>query len=563
MSHNSVLVCVICSRNFTCTQNTLDSVIIQEYTDYDFLLLGEKKYIVSFERLFEIINFSVLNDKTEILLSDQQNDIAYYVKQATTYAQEKKYKKVCILSRNVRFHTNNSLSYIVKNNTTILDKLCIHTIKHIDTEVIVIYMSLSRISKPAINKASLLAWLSSNSLSTPKHYIGTISKNEKSQIKIVFFANSYSIWPSLQTLYEAAISNSNISVDLVHVNYQHFYSDHSKTTKELSDFKSNGYINIIEASKYKLEVSKPDIAIFGLPYSNMEKGYNIEEVIRIVPRCIYIPYGFHIISNWPELIRLRYKIAMMYLAWIVFYPDTSERDFACKYTWNKGNNIVTLGLPRIDLILSITKNNYYSEYNEKIHKLSKGRKIILWNTHHSINSEGFTFSAWKQFGNYIIDYVRYNQEVFLLWRPHPLFYGALKQFLGNERYKEFFSSINNCENIYIDNEASYLPSFSAADIMLSDPSSLAKEFIYTDKPVVVTVSAPNIIENLYPYNCLYICENPESARDTIERLLINDDPKRESRKQYINSVISYDNNTTIGETLLNYMLNKYYQETTK
>ena len=544
---SQVLVCLECSRNFECTKNALYSLINQNYLDFEFLLLGNYSFIDSFKKLFEIINFSSLSDKCHINLSRDLNisrKLSY--KNALDYAKAHNHSIIIYLTPNTALRNKHSLLLLVKKAENIPN-----------TQIVKLYPIYSAISKPAISKSSLqnsIRLFANFFYSGNSQFVSTSQKNEL--IKIVFFATSYSIWPSMQTLYNACINNSRIVAKIVHVNFSHENADDNKVQNETNDFIKNGYTEIIPSEKYDLKQDAPDIVIYGLPYSNMEKGYNIDEVRKIVPHCVYIPYGFLLITKWSEIIRLNYKTEMMFIAWKVFLDDEDTLEMAQKSAYHKCDNLIPLGLPRIDLVCSLNINSY-PKYLKKISNLSKKRKIVLWNTHHSINSTSMSYSSWKKLGSQIIDYIKYHKDIFFLWRPHPYFDKALKDYLGNANYNEFENDVKSIENLYIDKESSYLPSFSVADIMLSDPSSLAKEYLFTNKPIIITASEIDIIKNIN--NSMYIYDNIDDISNCITNLINNIDPKSPLRNQYINKIIGDNKTESVGEKILEYIIAQYDQ----
>ena len=546
-----VLICVICGNDFERTKYILNTVVAQTYRKYEILVLGKKSDIVSFEEMFEIINYSDKKVDINFRLPEECSDLDY-IKYAQEIAQNDACDYVCILPRGVAFYDGSSLEGMMKmsdldNSIHSFSSLNVNSSSSFD------YFNIQPfIFKPsAIKKNSHTYGQFNCEFSEQKQII------DKAKVKIVIFVTSYSIWTSMKTLYEAAIKRNNLDVKLVHIHNSHINANEDIVTKEISTFKSNGY-EVIPSEEYDLNNDRPDIVFYGLPYSTVEKRFTIDHVSQIVPRCIYVPYGFKLDTSWEELIRLRYKVAMIYLAWIVFYGDESELQFAKKHIYGDGSNLAAVGLPRMDLIRTLTKDSY-PEYSTSIFNRARGRKIALWNTHHSINSEKRSFSSWKQMGQQMVEYIKGNSDVFFLWRPHPYFREALSKYMGEKESHEFWKEIDKVENIYVDEEQTYLPAFSIADLMVSDASSLAKEYLYTGNPVIVTASAEGIIDNIHPFDCMEIYTDIESVISAIDRIKNGNDIKRSARKKYLASILKSD--SSVGETMLNYIMTKYEKET--
>lgn len=546
-----VLVCVLCGDCFERTKYILNTAVSQSYPFYEILVVGKQRDIDSFEEMFEILNAS--NHRVFVNCKySKGTSSANYLLEAHNIALEGAFDYLCVLPEGVAFYDNKSLEEMM--NTDMDEKSdtrFFSSIKIIDNE----YVGNCRLGPELYSVNKLIC--------TDKvfgQYVESKSNDliptKKNKLKIVMFVTSYSIWPSMKTLYEAAERREDIDIKLVHVHNSHLNANESIVTDEIRTFHSNGY-TVIASNDYDLAGDSPDIAIFGLPYSTVEKAYTIDSVSKIVPRCVYVPYGFKLNTKWEELIKLRYKVAMIYLAWLVFYGDDSELEYARKYIYGDGSNLAAIGLPRMDLIKQL-KPDSYPEYARKIQTLAKGRKVAMWNTHHSINSQTQSFSSWKLMGARMIDYIKKHPNVFFLWRPHPYFKEAHKKYVGPEASEIFWNDVKNIENIVVDEEQTYLPAFSVSDFMVSDASSLAKEYLYTGKPVVVTASARDIIDNIHPYDCLEIVYDFDSAASAINRILSGEDIYRDLREQYLSSTIK--NDTCIGENMLSYIIDKYNTE---
>lgn len=549
-----VLVSVLCGKDFERTKYVLNSVIAQTGTDFELIVLGRRSYIDSFESLFEILNYSKVKSNVFCKFSDSSESIDM-LSLIQRNAIEGNYDYVVVLPPNVALYSNDSLAKILDYTSKHpRDYYSFSSAEIIDEK----YVGETEFGPIVVSTAILKTGKKTfGQYSINRHKEETKVKNSgRSIIKIVMFVTSFSIWPSLKTLYDAAINDSRVEIKLVHVHNTHVNADEEIVLNEIKIFKENG-VDVISSSAYDLDQDNPDIAIYGLPYSTIEKRFTIDEVSKRVRRCVYIPYGFTLNSNWDELVRLRYKIAMMYLAWLVFYADDSELEYARKHVYGAGDNLVSIGIPRIDLIKNLDAKSY-PEYTTMINCFAKGRKIGLWNTHHSIDAGENSFSSWKVMGESIIEYIKSQNDVYFIWRPHPYFAEALRKYLGDARFDNFLRDIEAIDNLYIDKEETYLKSFSVADFFISDASSLVKEFLFMDKPVIVTVSDKTIVDESNPVTCFDICSSPTEFICKIEEITRGLDIHKVDRKKYISQGLQ--NDITVGEKLLDYIMEKYYEE---
>ncbi len=364
----------------------------------------------------------------------------------------------------------------------------------------------------------------------------------KEKLKVVFFCHQYQTWPSLKSVYLALKKMGNAHVTLVYIEEFHKNSNREKNANGNMAYNQEG-LKIISYKEYQLREENPDIAFFVSPYSFVPEGFSVDEVAKIVGRCVYIPYGFTFETELEEFVRLRYKIAMMYLAWKVICDDQFNVELGKKYSYTQGKNFVAWGNPRLDVLDNLPMEEDCN-YISKLKKEAAGRKIILWNTHHSISEKEKTFSTWTQYGLSIIKYISLHKDIFCVWRPHPLFWNALKTYMGNTEYEDFLSEIKKLENLFIDTYESYLAAFYVADIFLTDASSLAKEFVFMNKPAILTLWDKDVIINTELRKCFYIPQNMQEIEEIMHRLVNGFDERAEQRKQYVKK---YKKGIGIGE----------------
>jgi CDP-glycerol glycerophosphotransferase (TagB/SpsB family) len=81
------------------------------------------------------------------------------------------------------------------------------------------------------------------------------------------------------------------------------------------------------------------------------------------------------------------------------------------------------------------------------------------------------------------------------------------------------------ENFTIESSAALLPLLHAADVMLTDTSSAAAEFMLLDKPVVA-------FRNRMPGPHLVNVDDPQALEASLEAVLEGVDPSRDARRQY-------------------------------
>lgn len=383
-------------------------------------------------------------------------------------------------------------------------------------------------------------------------------RKRSGKIKIVFFCQMYATFPSIKSVYEQAVRDERFEVRLVYVKFYHVHQDQQKEDEGMQDYLEAGY-PVLEWKYYDLAKDAPDLAVFVSPYDDVPKGFSVEEVSKVVRRCVYIPYGMTMESHNKELVRLRYQLPMYYFAWMEAYDDSFGMKFAEKYRYQTGN-IIPIGNPRSDYVKTFPLAED-SEYIKEITMRAEGRKIVLWNTHHTVNStfEENGFSAWKLYGEQILNYFKHRKDLFLLWRPHPYFFSAVRELYGKAAADSMFQDAQKCRNILIDRYRSYSAGFFVADFLVSDLSSLVKEFICLGKLIVITAQRPEQIIHPEIKDCCYVPGNTKELFSTIDALAKGDDQKYPRREKYLQQFQAFGKKS-IAENILDVMYQKLHQE---
>lgn len=375
------------------------------------------------------------------------------------------------------------------------------------------------------------------------------------KIRVVLFAYEYSTFPTLQSLYTELKKDGRFICELVHIPF--FHPNKTTLENELSEYYKNGINDIIPADKYNILNSSPDVAVFIKGYDLVPKKFFSTEIDKLVDKTIFIPYGMETDTS-DYAIKCHFQLPIHNTAWKCLTYCTKMYNDACKYSLQKGKNFWPIGHTRFDLKnMDLTDNKYYKE----IKKLSKGRKIVLYNAHFTIN-EGDNSGTFKKYGLDILKYFANRNDIFLIYRPHPLLYGTLKKEYDNN--KEFWKIYNeltsNYENIFLDNNSNYLVAFHISDLLISDRSSLIPEYAIYCKPIIYLKKENSSgFKNPELEAMLYSCDNKEQIFEHLERLLLGNDILAKTRKEDICRVFMYDQNEMVSTKIIQLMVNHYIE----
>jgi len=384
----------------------------------------------------------------------------------------------------------------------------------------------------------------------------------ESKIKIVFFAQEYSVWPSLQSFYDACKNDERFIAQLVYVPFNHpnsnedpYIEGEAIPNSRMEPYWQNGY-QIIPCTMYDLSKECPDIAVFVKPYDLVPPNFSFQAINKVIRRCIYIGYGFEI-AAWNK--DYHFNLPIHLVSWkFILYGDTIK-ELAEKYSYNNGKNIVAWGHPRADYYIDLEKKRepISLEWKNKINN----RKVILWNTQHTIK-EGIgagTFLKWRE---EVFSYFNNHNDIVLLWRPHPFMFSSLRNSdsMTEIEVNNLVETIENRENIILDRSPDYRNSFYASDAIITDGTSFLIEYLYTGKPIIYTPKEGNgdIYFQDEIFDSMYIARDEGDIIQLLDNICQGLDPFKKKRISFAKRMLKV-NPEGNGE----YIKNQVYSDFTK
>ena len=334
------------------------------------------------------------------------------------------------------------------------------------------------------------------------------------KVKIVFLAQETVCWSSLESFYFACKQDERFIAQLVYIPFTHVNAD--EAIDYLKIYREDRGLSIVNYDEYSLTAESPDIAVYVKPYDCIPMQYYITDVDKVINRCILISYGFEI-ASWA--IDYHFKLPLQYKAWKFIVYGDKLKELAAQHGYNNGRNVVAWGHPRADYYNNLEKSreNIPDDWRKKI----KNRKVVLWNTQHTV-TDGTgcgTFFKWK---NEVLSYFDNNLDIVLLWRPHPLMFGAIANngLMTDAEVQQLISIVEKKDNIILDCSPDYRNSFYASDAIITDGTSFLIEYLCTEKPLIYT---PREDDSVYFQD--EICENIYIAKEEGDIIKLLDDIK--------------------------------------
>lgn len=393
-------------------------------------------------------------------------------------------------------------------------------------------------------------------------------KNIKYTINVVFFAELGGKWDSMDSVYQSLMKREDCHVDVVLApifRAVKLKDDSVRTDVVYDDYLTSMGINHIPYTEYIMEEKEPDIAFISQPYESVTPEMFWSENISKYSRLVYLPY-FSSTTIKKEIscsFDSFFKLNTERFSWLIPCQSETMQEYYKEYASLNGKNTVVTGIPKWDYPISLNKINTPCPKDWK----SKLRgKVFLWNTHFSLSNQGFNiFEEGKKF----IDLFLKNDNISLIWRPHPMTESIIKLYAPEKLsiYQNMIATIKNSSNIVIDDSPKYDSAFVWSDALISDFSSLVDQYILMNKPFAYisnlsledTYAKYKTSDNLFDFSKVHFINSIEMAEDFINSVVANNDFTKENREYLKNTYFKYADGNA-GKRFSDILIRKYKKE---
>lgn len=367
----------------------------------------------------------------------------------------------------------------------------------------------------------------------------------RKKIYALFLTQEPACWPSLESVFHAAEKSKDFEAALVYTPYYHTnYTESIDHYDELTELN----LPVQRAKDYPLSKHSPDIVFMIKPYGNTPLEYQANELERLIPRLIYIPYGIELTT---DLVKYGYHFYLHYRAWRHCAYGPVVKEYAKKYGFRNGENIAVWGHPKADHYIDMAKNrkNIPDEWKKRI----GNKKTILWTPHHLIELDSNGTGTWLIWGEKILSLALNNPDIMFIFRPHPLMMGALVngKHISEAQMVSLENRIRNSKNIIWDDSKTYHNAFNAADAIITDGTTFSFEFLYTHKPILLT---PRNMQGFYFYEEMlesyYIVNELADVENFIEMIRRGKDPLYQNRLKLFQDHFFVPKHCTVGENIM-------------
>ena len=149
-------------------------------------------------------------------------------------------------------------------------------------------------------------------------------------------------------------------------------------------------------------------------------------------------------------------------------------------------------LAPVDQFINTLRQDLY-EYEENHPDCSEDDLEAEFGLPEEIAKEFLESQDWVEKMNNLINYFKEKEDLFFIWRPHPLLSSTMKSmrpFIKKE-FDHIIETLGSMENVEIDERSTADISIKASDALISDYSSIICQYTVTGKPVLVTTGTRN------------------------------------------------------------------------
>ncbi len=332
-----------------------------------------------------------------------------------------------------------------------------------------------------------------------------IKKNIQVKLEILFLPYQVSMWDSLESVWLAAKEDDGVETYVVPVPFYDVRPDNSLGTLHYEGDKYPDYVPVTPYWQYSIEKRRPDVIFFHNPYdesntvTRVPAEYYARNIKKYTDLLVYIPYFISEEGGPAE--HQCYMPGVLFADRVVVQPGSVYEKY-CRVYSNvvKQNGLedalvpaeqkfLPLGSPKFDKLLSTTCSvEDLPEGWRKVIMKSDGsrKKIILYNLSIAPFLENREQVLKKM--DSVFRFFRENQEeLALLWRPHPLLLNTLDSmvpWLKAEYLKRVIQFKEEGWGIYDETPDPNL-AMALSDGYYGDKSSLVTSYRETGKPVLL------------------------------------------------------------------------------
>ena len=353
-------------------------------------------------------------------------------------------------------------------------------------------------------------------------------------IRVALVMQHSTTWTSFRSIWEVASHHRKLQIEVILCPFLHPFSNVDQIAHDMSETAAclkKDDVPFVEAEDYNPQKSRPHVIFIPNPYEETRPKHLRTQYLRDLGiRPAYIPYGLEM-GGGEWNINAQFNETIQNKAWRIFARSERHKSMFGKYCGSGNSHVVVTGHPKFDSRHGHEKQAKQSELVEK----AAGRRVVLWTPHFTAGGDP-EWSTFDQYGPFIMSEIACRPELFLIIRPHPLFFSNLryKGAWTSAHEDAFRKTIAKSANMTLDESPDYYKSFSASDALMADVGSFLLEYLPTGKPLLylhllngigLNDDGSDLVKHLYR------ADSHKDIADFLNMITHNEDPHKSIREK--------------------------------
>ena len=322
--------------------------------------------------------------------------------------------------------------------------------------------------------------------------------------EVVFFPYKASMWDSLESIWKRATADENCITSVVPIPYYDKNPDGSLGQMHYEGDQYPEDVPVTSWQEYDMAARRPDVAFIHNPYddcnyvTSIHPDFYAKEIKEHADMLVYVPYFICI----DDVVREEFCVlpGTIWADRVILQSETVRKRYienyhcwedsqGCRDMFGKAEEkFLALGSPKFDKVLSAKREDYElpEEWRRLIEREDGScRKVVLYNTTLGAvlrDTEGMLAKIRN-----VLEVFRSQEDVVLLWRPHPLFRETLRSMRRQtvEEYDEIVERYREEAWGIFDDTADMYRAIAVSDAYYGDNSSVVELYKRTGKPIMI------------------------------------------------------------------------------
>lgn len=332
-------------------------------------------------------------------------------------------------------------------------------------------------------------------------------QEEKETYRVLFLPYKYSMWDSLESIFEAAKEDENCEAYVMPIPY--YDKDQEGNFTEIHD-ESGSYpddIGIISWQDNQVDEIDPDVIFIHNPYdgnnllTSIHPDYYTNKLVRKDRIVIYVPYYATYGDN--EGTPIPVGVSEIYSDYVIAQSEWQKRQYEIAlddykksderlneliFSFDNGNKVVALGNPKYDKARRVSKSNYpLNDDWKKVLLDSNGNRKFTMLLDTTIGIVLRKRGRMLKKVNEIIGFFEKHDDLALIWRPHPLIIPTLRNMLPElvPEYKKLVDHCKRLDNCIFDDTSDMHLAMAWSDAFMGKCGSMVELYRVTKKPTIM------------------------------------------------------------------------------